>query len=422
MANLLQDRRARILVVNDDGPKAKGIITLAKKLSEIGDVLVVVPFSAQIHPSFSITTNDTCTAIYREKQSSESIQTWAILRTPLDCVKFGLHYLCKEKMGWERPDIVVSGINHGANVGTELLYSGTIAAAFGARFESSVPAIAISQALPENIKPEDFDFSIAAEVAQHLTITVIKQGLPPNTIWNVNVPVNPKVNKRGIIECAVTKPGTLVPLNSALSLVSPKPGDKIEFSLPFRQYGEMNHPFGTDCAALQNNIVSITPLHLRPDLHSPEKASIALKNFIKFSTVLKLNMDSSWDTEHPKGRKFIVEALVDQIQEFATMDSIPIYTIEHNLNDKLFHCEHYIGATIRSVLKNHGYSETHGFQNLTRAKLTSMANQLKQAALANVELDPINRTPIITTSFILTLGVAIGILGSYYWPRLSKKK
>merc|ERR1719285_768784 len=138
--NLLSPRRARILIVNDDGPEAKGITTIARKLSEIGDVLVCLPFSAQIHPSFSITTNDTCTAIFREKQSSDRIQTWAVLRTPIDCVNFG----------------------------TELLYSGTIAAAFGARFENSVPAIAISQEIPDNVDPENVNFDVAADVAQNL--------------------------------------------------------------------------------------------------------------------------------------------------------------------------------------------------------------------------------------------------------------
>eukprot|EP00494_Astrolonche_serrata_P034608 UN34877 len=351
MADLLHDpdsTRTKILIVNDDG-QSKGVETLARTLAAAGaDVLVVIPFSQKIHPSFSITTNDTCTAVFREKFSTDNIKMWAILQTPIDCIKFGLNYLVKEKMKWDTPDIVVSGINHGVNVGTELLYSGTIAAAFGARFESSVPALAISQAIPSDKKGSDIDFTVAAKVAQSLVKIVIEHGLPPNTIWNVNIPEKPIPDKNGLYKCAVTRPGTSIPKGNPLSGVeiTGKGGDeKIKFSLPLRQFRPINQPFGTDCAALQNNVVSITPLHLRPDLHCPAKASITLKNHIKYCTDLKLDNSHSWDTEHPKGRKSVVD-IIDTITDFSEKDTIPMHTIIYAINNVVYGGEHYMGPDL----------------------------------------------------------------------------
>jgi len=416
MVDLLSPRRSRILIVNDDGPEAKGVQTLARKLSQVGDVLVCLPFSSLIHPSFSITTNDTCTAIFREKQSSAHVQTWAVLRTPIDCVKFGIHHLCQEKMGWDRPDIVVSGINHGANVGTELLYSGTIAAAFGARFENSVPAIAISQEIPDGIDPDDIDFGPAATLAEHLVDLVLKRGLPPNTIWNVNIPHKTRTDGNFIV-CAVTRPALLVPTGKAVKVDIQRMSEtKIEFSIPLRQYGNVSQPFGTDVAALDKGVVSITPLHLQSDLHCPSKASLSLKNSIKFHSILKLDMDHSWDTEFPKHRAKIVNQSLKFLVDLSKQESIPMYLAVQRINETLYQCEHYMGRELRQLLEGFGYREMGGFSSLTREQFEALTREF--ANLINFPGEFTRKEQHGVLNLQTVAAVAIGVIAGVTFCRL----
>jgi len=286
-------------------------------------------------------------------------------------------------MGWDRPDIVVSGINHGANVGTTLLYSGTVAAAFEARFESAVPAIAISQEIPEGIDVETVDFTNAVDVAKNLVELVLTRGgMPPNTIWNVNIPY--KTNRGEHIPCAVTKPATLIPCGAAVTTRNIRNQEKIEFTIPLRQYDKKNHPFGTDVRALDHGVASITPLHLQPDLHCPSRNSLTLKNHIKYHDTLKLIMDLSWDTEFPKNREKIVKENIHFMQHLAERD-LPMHVIVQQANERLFQCEHYMGSALRDLIDEFGYREVGGFPVLARREFQELCARMSDVRLMSPE-------------------------------------
>src|SRR5499426_721843 len=161
----------KILVTNDDGYFAEGLVTLADALEAVGEVTVVAPASEQSATAHSLT----LTRPLRARQISE--RRFTVDGTPTDCVLLAL-----TKILPERPDIVVSGINHGANLGDDVTYSGTVAGALEASI-FKLPGIAVS------LNAREDDFTHAAMFASELTQKVLKEGLPEGTILNVNVPV-----------------------------------------------------------------------------------------------------------------------------------------------------------------------------------------------------------------------------------------
>lgn len=162
--------RPRILVTNDDGYFSAGIAALARALAEIGDVVVVAPASEQSATAHSLT----LTRPLRVRQIDD--RRYTVDGTPTDCVTLALTRILPE-----RPDIVVSGINHGANLGDDVTYSGTVAGALEAAV-FRLPGIAVS------LVARDGDFTPAANFAARLTRQVLDEGLPAGTILNVNVP------------------------------------------------------------------------------------------------------------------------------------------------------------------------------------------------------------------------------------------
>jgi 5'-nucleotidase len=161
----------RILVTNDDGIHAEGLKALEKCLTPLGEVTVVAPDSERSATSQSITIH----APLRVQKLDE--RHYAVSGTPADSVILALHQLLSEK-----PDLVVSGINPGANLGENVIYSGTVAAALEATLHG-VPAIAISFASRKQL-----DFQAAANFAAQLAAKVLEDGLPPGVMLNVNVP------------------------------------------------------------------------------------------------------------------------------------------------------------------------------------------------------------------------------------------
>lgn len=166
-----------ILVTNDDGYQAKGIISLTAAMREVGDVIVFAPdshrsgMSSAISPSIPL----------RVKQYSkeENVTVYVCNGTPVDCVKLALNEFVDRK-----PDLLVSGINHGSNAGISVIYSGTMGAAIeGTIF--GIPSIGFSLC---DFKP-DADFSSTMEIARNLAKVVIEKGLPKGICLNVNVPL-----------------------------------------------------------------------------------------------------------------------------------------------------------------------------------------------------------------------------------------
>lgn len=179
-----------ILVTNDDGITAPGVRALIEVMKTLGDVVVVAPDSPQSGMGHAITINST---LHIDKVSSDSdnIEEYSCSGTPADCVKLGIRQILKR-----RPDLCVSGINHGANSSINVIYSGTMSAAVEAGIEG-VPAIGFSLL--------DFnwhaDFKAAKKYVKEIVLSVLKNGLSEGTVLNVNIPNLSEKEIKGIKIC-----------------------------------------------------------------------------------------------------------------------------------------------------------------------------------------------------------------------------
>ena len=179
-----------ILVSNDDGITSRGIRLLIKLMQQIGEVVVVAPDSPQSGMGHAITIGNTIRL--DETDIFPEIRSFKCSGTPADCVKLAKHFVLKDK----QPDLVVSGINHGSNTSTNILYSGTMSAALEAAIEG-LPAIGFSVC----DYAADADFSHTEEAIIKIARETLKRGLPKGTALNVNFP--PKRNEplKGIKIC-----------------------------------------------------------------------------------------------------------------------------------------------------------------------------------------------------------------------------
>lgn len=227
----------RILVTNDDGIYSEGIRKLAAALQAIGEVIIVAPDREQSAASHALTLNRPLRMI--RLQENEYI----VDGTPTDCVNLAVLSLLRDR----RPDIVVSGINFGPNLGDDVTYSGTISAAFeGALL--NIPSIALSALVGEN-----FSFDNPAAFAADLARIILAGDRDPSIILNVNFPVG------AFNGVKVTRLGKRVYSEGVIERLDPR-GRKyywIGGDPPTWHPGE-----GTDFEAIQAGYVSITPLHL----------------------------------------------------------------------------------------------------------------------------------------------------------------
>ena len=178
-----------ILVTNNDGITAPGVRNLVEFMNEIGEVVVVAPNSPQSGKGHAITINSTLTF---EEISLEGPQSdYSLSGTPVDCVKFAL-----DKILTRKPDIVVSGINHGANSSINVIYSGTMSAAVEAGVEG-LQAIGFSLL----DFSWDADFGQAKEFIQEIVLKTLENPLPKGVVLNVNIPKLEKDKIKGIKVC-----------------------------------------------------------------------------------------------------------------------------------------------------------------------------------------------------------------------------
>ncbi|WP_016988226.1 5'/3'-nucleotidase SurE [Flavobacterium sp. ACAM 123] len=183
-----------ILITNDDGVSAPGLRALIAVMAEIGDILVVAPDKPQSGMGHAITTNST---LYLNKISKENdvIQEYSCSGTPVDCVKLAVNEILKRK-----PDLCVSGVNHGSNSSINVIYSGTMSAAVEAGIEG-IPAIGFSLL--------DFewnaDFETMKPFIRKITLEVLENKLPKGVVLNVNFPKLTKENIKGIKICRQAK-------------------------------------------------------------------------------------------------------------------------------------------------------------------------------------------------------------------------
>lgn len=182
-------KKPLILVTNDDGITAPGIRNLVEFMNEIGEVTVVAPNSPQSGKGHAITINSTLT--FEEIHLEGPQRDFSLSGTPVDCVKFAL-----DKILDRRPDIVVSGINHGANSSINVIYSGTMSAAVEAGVEG-LPAIGFSLL----DFSWDADFTQAKKYIQKIVRNVLDNPLPKGVVLNVNIPKLIENEIKGIKVC-----------------------------------------------------------------------------------------------------------------------------------------------------------------------------------------------------------------------------
>ena len=232
----------KILLTNDDGIYAKGIEVLHKHLSKDHEVVVVAPETEQSAVGHAITLTDPL--LVKSVNRNGIFFGYAVKGTPADCVKLAINELVEQQ-----PDLVVSGINLGANVGINVIYSGTVSAATEGAI-LGVPSIAISI---NTFK--DPNFEPAARFARLLANQVNKYGLPPHTSLNVNVPAIPENEIKGV---RVTRQGVTRFVESFERRVDPRE------NVYYWQCGStppLQEDDDTDACALGRDYISITPIH-----------------------------------------------------------------------------------------------------------------------------------------------------------------
>lgn len=183
-------KKPLILVTNDDGISAPGIRMLIAIMKEIGDVVVVAPDKPQSAMGHAITINNTL-YINKINIDDDVKEEYSCSGTPVDCVKLAVHEILKQK-----PDLCVSGINHGSNSSINVIYSGTMSAAVEAGMEG-IPAIGFSLL----DYAWDADFESSRSHIKKITLETLKNGLPEGVILNVNIPKLTKDKIKGIKVC-----------------------------------------------------------------------------------------------------------------------------------------------------------------------------------------------------------------------------
>jgi 5'-nucleotidase len=179
-----------ILVTNDDGINSKGIKILVDIMAKFGEVLVVAPDSPQSGMGHAITVGNTL-RLYKTKVFN-GINSYQCSGTPVDCVKLAKHHILQSK----RPDLLVSGINHGPNTSISVVYSGTMAAALEAAIDD-IPAIGFSLC----DYASNADFSHVTGHVERITRQVLDKGLPDGIALNVNIPSQKSGPIQGIRVC-----------------------------------------------------------------------------------------------------------------------------------------------------------------------------------------------------------------------------
>jgi len=229
-----------LLISNDDGITAPGIQVLSDRMSALGKVTIVAPDQNRSGASNSLTLDSPV----RMRKTGD--RTWSVSGTPTDCVHIALTGLLEKD-----PDMVVSGINAGANLGDDVIYSGTVAAAMEGRF-LGLPAIAVS--LVFSTRPEHYE--TAAEAVASLVERLRKDPLPADTILNINVPDLPWREIKGF---EVTRLGHRHRAEPVVKSTDPR-GRPMYWIGPAGP--EQDAGPGTDFNAVRRGFISITPIHV----------------------------------------------------------------------------------------------------------------------------------------------------------------
>ncbi len=235
-------RKLHILVSNDDGIDAPGIYALVQEVKKSANVSVVAPDKQQSAVGHAITMNYPLRAVPFRKNNE--FFGYAVEGTPADAVKLGARFLLKEK-----PDLLISGINHGSNTAINIIYSGTVSAATEGMI-LGIPSMAVSLATYQ-----EADFSFAAKFSSRLAVLVAKKGLPGGTLLNVNIPAVPESEIRGVM---LTRQG-ISKWDDTFD-VRRDPANREYFWLTGRMDVTDTSP-DADVIAVREKFVSVTPIH-----------------------------------------------------------------------------------------------------------------------------------------------------------------
>ena len=230
----------KILVTNDDGIDAPGLRALAQALESLGETWVVAPEKPQNAVGRGMTLHKPL-RLLREKK-----RWYAVNGTPADCVTLSLAYLLKDF----QPKLVVAGINNGWNLGDDVTNSGTVSGALEGMLYG-IPAMAVSLETGKRIS-----YALSGEVAANLAQQILKHGLPPHTILNVNVPGCTKAQLAGV---QVTTLSQRRYHNPVVEKLDPR-GNRYFWIAGERISWSRRSP--SDYEAVSHNLVSITPVHL----------------------------------------------------------------------------------------------------------------------------------------------------------------
>lgn len=247
----MSHKKPLILVTNDDGIFAAGLISLVETMSSLGDVVVVAPDKPQSGMGHAITINSTL-RINKVKVEG-AMEAYSSSGTPVDCVKIAIDKILKRK-----PDLCVSGINHGSNMSVNVLYSGTMSAAVEGAMEG-IPSVGFSLC----DYSDNPDFSVSQKYARIVSKNILTNGLPEGVCLNVNIPIGNKEQIKGLRVCRQAKANWIEELDERVD-----PSGKQYFWLTgkFKNFEEGNQE--TDVWAIQNNFVSVVPIQFDMTAHN----------------------------------------------------------------------------------------------------------------------------------------------------------
>lgn len=235
--------RPLILITNDDGVAAKGLDTLCEVAMEFGDVVVMAPERNASGKGLSLTSERPLRA--NEVRTDKGISVYACDGTPVDCVKLAVEHFCPRK-----PDLVLSGINHGSNSSINVLYSGTM----GAVIEASVMGFCAIGFSLLNHNPEA-DFGPSVPYVSHIIGRVLEQGLPDGVSLNVNIPRLPAADIKGMRVCCEAKAMWKDSFEKRVD-----PIGRPYYWLTGKFLCD-NPPANSDETALREGYVSVVPIH-----------------------------------------------------------------------------------------------------------------------------------------------------------------
>ncbi|MFH2138565.1 MAG: 5'/3'-nucleotidase SurE [Candidatus Omnitrophota bacterium] len=231
----------RVLLTNDDGIYADGLDALYQRFRKKFKVTVCAPESERSAIGHAITLNRPL-RVKQVKKNAEFFG-YAVDGTPADCVKIAVRALLKEK-----PQLIISGINHGPNLGSDIMYSGTVSAATEGTI-LKIPSIAVSLATYDK-----HDFKTAADIAYNIALKIKKNNLPEGILLNVNVPPIPTSRVRGYL---ITEQGRSFYKESFVKRSDPR---GMTYYWLTGKAKWLKKPQGSDIRAIEDNYVSVTPL------------------------------------------------------------------------------------------------------------------------------------------------------------------